>query len=114
MAARELLRRGIGWLIGDETQIILWSDAWLSPSSHTRPFGPPTEATKAWKVSNMFYLISSKWNMDVVRQILPHHEEEILKLTLIFLVSPVRLTWLLSTGGEYTTKTGYANSKIHL
>ncbi|XP_010424733.1 PREDICTED: uncharacterized protein LOC104709889 [Camelina sativa] len=71
------------------------------------PMGPPTKEKAHWKVKELLYPNSTKWNVEVIRQVIPHHEEEILSLILSDSPKPDKLRWLPERSRNYTTKSGY-------
>lgn len=51
LVGRDLIKKNSGWLVGDGTQIDLWSDPWLNVSQQEQLMGPPTETTLNYKAS---------------------------------------------------------------
>lgn len=49
MAGREVLRQGLGWIVGNGDSIKVWDDDWLSTSSQARPMAPPHPLLAALK-----------------------------------------------------------------
>ncbi|CAA7014090.1 unnamed protein product [Microthlaspi erraticum] len=86
IAGRDVLRQGLGWIVGIGEHIPLWSAPWLSTSEPRQPFGPPTEASQLLKL-------------------------EIRQLQLSSVPVKDSLRWLPVKSGRYSTKTGYALSK---
>ncbi|XP_056848921.1 uncharacterized protein LOC130499048 [Raphanus sativus] len=43
LAGREVLKKGMGWSVGNGRSIKVWGDYWLSTENQVRPIGPPTE-----------------------------------------------------------------------
>lgn len=52
IAGREILRKGIGWIVGSGTQIKVWDDPWLSTTTPLSPMGPPTQENQTLRVSD--------------------------------------------------------------
>lgn len=42
LAGKEVLKKGLGYIIGNGETIKVWSDHWLSTSEPVAPIGPPT------------------------------------------------------------------------
>ncbi|CAA7018096.1 unnamed protein product, partial [Microthlaspi erraticum] len=113
LAGREILRKGLGWTIGEGKDVNLWTEPWLSISTPTQPIGPPPEHLRSLVVGDLIHQHSNSWNVDAIHMVVPQHEEEIRKLVLGSKRSKDALRWLHCKSGEYTTKTGYAISKLH-
>ncbi|KAG7578550.1 Zinc knuckle CX2CX4HX4C [Arabidopsis thaliana x Arabidopsis arenosa] len=65
LAGRKLLRKGLGWIVGNGESINVWQDAWLSTSSPTISFGPPTKQNNNLRVSDLLHQDSNSWNIPV-------------------------------------------------
>ena len=107
LAGRDLLKKGLGWVVGNGENIHVWKDPWLSHVTPEAPIGPPAEGTESLKVSDLLCPISNTWNIDSIRHHLPQYEEKILKI--VTSSSPVddSIVWLPDPKGIYSTKTGY-------
>ncbi|XP_056850920.1 uncharacterized protein LOC130506757 [Raphanus sativus] len=113
IAGREVLRQGLGWVIGNGSDINAWSDPWLSPKTPMCPMGPPTEQNKELKVSDLLNGITKEWDLPAIRLHLPQYEEHILKLVPSEFHMKDELRWLHTRSGEYSTKTGYTYWKTN-
>ncbi|KAG7593940.1 Ribonuclease H-like superfamily [Arabidopsis thaliana x Arabidopsis arenosa] len=111
LAGREILKQGLGWIVGNGESINVWTSPWLSPTSPKLPLGPPPLLLVDLKVKDLLHPNSTSWNLEAIRHHVPHHEEDILKLVLSSVVKPDRLRWLPVKAGSYTTKSGYALGK---
>ncbi|WZZ77247.1 hypothetical protein YC2023_097819 [Brassica napus] len=80
MAGKEVLEKGLGYLVGDGASINVWSSPWLSTSKPLTPIGPPTRTNQHLKVQNLLLPDSNEWNLSLVRFHLPHYEEVIRQL----------------------------------
>lgn len=107
LAGREILRKGLGWIVGSGDNIRVWTDPWLSCSSPTIPIGPPNKMDASLLVSDLLCPISNTWDRDKIQQYLPQYEEHILSIVTSSAPSQDCIAWLLDKSGEYTTKTGY-------
>ncbi|XP_013614191.1 PREDICTED: uncharacterized protein LOC106320384 [Brassica oleracea var. oleracea] len=83
LVGRDLLRKGIGWAIGS-----------------------------AWRVSSLITPGTNEWDVEAIRETLPHYENFIRRLIPSALQAPDELVWLPNASGEYTTKSGYAVAKL--
>lgn len=113
LAGREVLRKGLGWVVGDGQSINVWSDPWLSLDTPQAPIGPPTEATISLRVKDLLNQQSNDWDISAIRVHLPHYENHIRKLIPPSFPRPDELVWLATTSGDYSTKSGYALAKLH-
>ncbi|KAG2310775.1 hypothetical protein Bca52824_022332 [Brassica carinata] len=104
LAGREILRKGLGWVVGSGEKIRVWSDPWLSCSSPLTPIGPTDSALL---VSDLLCPISNSWDKEKIQKYLPQYEECILSIITSSAPSQDGLAWLLDKYGVYTTKTGY-------
>lgn len=107
LVGRDLIKKNPGWLVGDGTQIDLWSDPWLNVSQQEQLMGPPTETTLNYKVSALLTQDSSDWDIEKIREICPFAEKQILKIKTSRSGAPDKLCWMGTKDGEYSTKSGY-------
>ena len=107
LAGREILRKGLGWIVGGGDKIRVWRDPWLSCQSPLIPIGPMSEKDQELKVSDLLCPISNAWDKDKIKRHIPHYEEHILSIITSAAPSQDSLAWLFDKSGEYTTKTGY-------
>ncbi|XP_056848924.1 uncharacterized protein LOC108820216 [Raphanus sativus] len=107
MAGKEVLKKGLGFLIGNGASINGWSDPWLSTSRPLSLIGPPTEANQHLMVQDLLLPESNEWNLPLVQLHLPQYEEIIRELIPSAQKPPDKLVWLGDIKGKYTTKSGY-------
>ncbi|CAL9242418.1 unnamed protein product [Arabidopsis halleri] len=110
---RDLLLKGLGWIVGNGKSINVWQDPWLSPSKPSLPIGPPTEQNQHLKVADLLSPISNAWDLPAIRQHLPHLEDSICLLRPISLKTEDSLVWLPAKSGIFSTKTAYGINKKH-
>ncbi|KAG7585605.1 Ribonuclease H domain [Arabidopsis thaliana x Arabidopsis arenosa] len=106
MEGREILKKGLGWIIGDGESTNVWDTSWLSPTMPLCPFGPPTQYGLHLKVKDLLLPNTTVWNLDAIRKHVPHHED-ILKIILSSRPKADKLRWLPLKAGGYTSKSGY-------
>ncbi|XP_010468814.1 PREDICTED: uncharacterized protein LOC104748940 [Camelina sativa] len=104
---RDLFKTNVGRLIGSGRSTPLWSSPWLSLDTPLTSVGPPTEDSALWTVADLIEPGSSSWNIDLIRQVLPAYESEILKLKPSKQGAIDKWAWLPSQDGIYSTKSGY-------
>ncbi|XP_010495742.1 PREDICTED: uncharacterized protein LOC104772883 [Camelina sativa] len=76
--------------------------------------GPPTEESSQWTVADLIEPGSSTWNIDLIRQVLPAYESEILKIKPSKHGAVDKWAWLPSQDGIYFTKSGYYNTQAEI
>lgn len=113
LAGREIFKRGLGWVIGDGKSAKVWSDNWMSTCQQLCPIGPPKEEDKEMVVNDLMLPNSTMWNVVKIKQCLPQYEEKIRGITPSEFGMSDSLVWLADKSGNYTTKLGYALSKIN-
>ncbi|XP_033139816.1 uncharacterized protein LOC117131700 [Brassica rapa] len=113
LAGREVLRQGLGWVVGNGKDISVWSEPWLSLERPTAPIGPPTLANSNLCVASLLLPSSTEWNIQMIRDHLPQYEEVIKSIIPSDCNMKDELVWLKNKSGNYTTKSGYALAKIN-
>lgn len=107
LLGRDLLRKGLGWSIGDGSLVRIWHDPWLSLSMPMQPIGPPSLSDSSLLVKDLLCPSSGEWNPAAIRDHLPQYEEAILAINTSSLPLQDSLIWLPEKSGLYTTKSGY-------
>ena len=102
MAGLKVLQKGVGFVVGNGHDISVWADHWLSTSKPLAPIGPPTFSNQHLMVKDLMDPVTNDWDLQKIRQHLPHYEESI-KL----LITNDRVVWLPESSGDYTTNSGY-------
>lgn len=113
LGGREIIKKGMGWLVGNGKSIKVWCDNWLATDAQVCPIGPPSEADQSLLVSDLMFPDSSEWNIEEIRRKLPAYEEHIRKIVPGDNHLEDELIWLKEKSGNYSTKSGYALAKIH-
>ncbi|XP_056850702.1 uncharacterized mitochondrial protein AtMg00310-like [Raphanus sativus] len=62
MEGKEVLKKGLGYLVGDGENISGWYDPWLSISKPLIPIGPPTLENQQLRVRDLLLQESNEWN----------------------------------------------------
>lgn len=112
LAGREVLKLGLGWVVGDGKNINVWKDPWLSTSSPLRPIGPPCADNKTLRVIDLISPVSLDWDVTAIRTHLPQYEDTIRKLVPSQMDMADSLQWLPEKSGNYSTRSGYALAKL--
>lgn len=98
---------------GNGASVKVWEDLWLSLSSPSRQMGHATKENKDLTVQDLMIPNITQWDLAAIRLHVPDSESDIRKLIVGSLSRPNRLKWLPVRSGEYSTKTGYALTKMH-
>lgn len=83
IAGREVLKEGMGCLIGSGEDICVRVDLWLSTEGPLRPIGPPTQENQHLRVSDLVDQDTRQWNWTAIRKHLPGFEQKIRVLSLV-------------------------------
>lgn len=113
LAGREVLRKGLGWIVGSGVEINVWTEPWLATNQPLSPIGPPTESNKTLRVADLIDVHTADWNVQAIRLHLPQYEEQIRSLPLSQYSMKDELVWLPDKSGSYSTKIGYALAKLN-
>lgn len=85
----------------------MWTDPWLSLAKPIAPMGPATALSHLWKVAELLIPGTSDWNIDLIRDVLPEYEKEIILLKPSKRGAKDKWAWLPAASGNYSTKSGY-------
>lgn len=107
LIGRDLLKRNLGWTMGNGESINAWTDPWLSLQLQQRPYGPAKENDQDLCVADLFIPETREWNKEKIQLLFPQEEENILCIKPSLSGAPDKLIWLGSTSGNYMTKAGY-------
>lgn len=113
LVGREVLRLGLGWIVGNGRDINVWSEPWMSLERQTTPMGPPTRENLKLCVADLLIPHTSNWNLQAIRENLPQYEDSIKAIIPSECNINDELIWLNDKSGTYTTKSGYALAKIN-
>ncbi|XP_013650648.1 uncharacterized protein LOC106355208 [Brassica napus] len=110
---RDLLRKNLGWLIGNGKEINIWNDPWLDLSKKKRPYGPAPEAFINLTVADLRTRQGGEWDLEKIRLVLPQYEEDILSLKPSLSNAEDKLVWLGNRSGR-CKRCGESESITHL
>ena len=114
---RDLLQLGLGWSVGNGSQIKVWSEPWLAFPEPLTPIGPPPSIeSQDLRVSDLMHPDTMEWNVIAIRQHLPLYEDRILQIIPSSFNKHDELVWLPDASGLYNSKSGYALARksIHI
>lgn len=104
---KDLLKKKLGWVIGNGESIKVWSDPWLSLNTPLQPMGPVPENAQELRVSDLMIPHSTDWDIEKIKLFLPEYKDIILTLKPSKRGAPDKLRWLNHPSGDYSTRTGY-------
>lgn len=107
LEGRNILRKGLGWVVGHGDKIRVWQDPWLSCESPTTPIEPCSLADSNLRVSDLLCPLTNQWDVHRIRLHLPQYEGTILQIITSSTQAEDSLVWLPETSCLYTTKSGY-------
>ncbi|XP_024010394.1 uncharacterized protein LOC112085418 [Eutrema salsugineum] len=111
LCGRDLIRKNIGWAIGNGKSVKLWGENWLSTSQPYSPHGPLLPEQETLRVSDLLDATSFEWSCEKISKHLPGLENEILAIKPSIFGGRDRRIWLKDKSGVYTTKSGYYAAK---
>ena len=83
------------------------------PRETSNPIGPPTLSNVNLCVADLLLPNSTEWNVQAIRDHLPQYEDVIKSLNPSECNMKDERVWLNDKSGAYTTKSGYALTKIN-
>lgn len=107
MAGKNLMREGMGFIIGNGESVNVWSEPWLSSTEALRPLGPVPESLTSHKVCHLLIPDTNEWNIPKTRETLPLYEEVIRSIIPSASKPLDKQVWLGEKTGIYSTKSGY-------
>lgn len=107
LAGRDLLVRHLGKVIGNGNSTKVWSESWLSTSSHLPICGPPKEIDRDLVVADLLVRDSVQWNRQKIESILPSVAHLIYQIFPSSLNAEDRFCWQRTKSGIYSVRSGY-------
>lgn len=106
--AKEALKNGFRWVIGDGKEVVAVQDPWLRRKQDYRVENNHIYQGRAEKVADLFLPGTKQWNADLVRA--QFCDEDVNAI----LVTPIpqdpirdRIAWVMSANGHFDVKSGY-------
>lgn len=109
LAGRDIIMKGMGWVIGNGELVSVWRDNWLSTAQQMSPIGPPSSEEVDMRVKDLLLPDGSGWNLEQIRKYLSQYESHIRKIMPCPSMQDERV-WL----GAYSTRSGYALAKVNV
>ena len=108
LSARDIIKRGIVWHIGDGKSVYIKEDKWLLDKVHRRVISPISSIPPDAKVSCLIDANTGGWKADQINKLfLPYEARLVLSIPLSIKIPADRLIWSHSSSGEFTTRSAY-------
>ena len=105
LKARDVIKNGAYWRIGDGSQVQIWGDMWLLGLSTKYIISPPKNLTNNAKVCALIDEEGPRWIEEwIVQEFLPHETKIILGIPLSVNQVLDTLIWAGTKSRRYTTK----------
>lgn len=105
---RSLLTKGLGWKVGDGTQIDIKNDNWLMGHTYFKLYHPHTVPPHLNKVADLIDWQSSSWNNSILQQYFTHIDaERISKILLPPYPIADKFAWLPTHDGQFSVLRAY-------
>lgn len=108
LSARNVIRKGMVWRIGNGESVRIKMDKWLPTQSSRSVISPIPQLVPDAKVSELIDHDSAVWKADLVQQLfLPHEVSVIMGIPLSERLPFDRITWAHTPSGMFTTSSAY-------
>ena len=108
ISARDVIREGMVWRIGNGQSIKIREDKWLPVQSNRSVISSLPSIAPETKVSSLINPELRGWNSSLVNQLfLPHEATVICGMPLSIRLPPDKIIWGLIPSGMFTTKSAY-------
>ena len=108
ISARDVIREGMVWRIGNGQSIKIREDKWLPVQSNRSVISSLPSIAPETKVSSLINPELRGWNSSLVNQLfLPHEATVICGMPLSIRLPPDKIIWGLTPSGMFTTKSAY-------
>ncbi len=108
MGARQVIKKGSIWRVGNGDHIRIWGERWLPVAHHHTIISPRPQQTTVTHVAHLFAQDTRVWNIAVVKaNFLPFEAEIILRIPLCNIRNNNMLIWGGTKTGHYAVRSGY-------
>lgn len=106
--AKDLVRRGTRWKIGDGTKVHMWGDPWINDDKSFHISSPPVPTFEDMVVNDFFVPGTRSWNREIIEEVFSIEDAtRILKTTPSPSGVDDRMIWHFTSNGYYTVKSAY-------
>lgn len=103
--SRATLAESALWSVGDGRSVSIWSDPWIPTFQGFKSSMPSQMPADISRVSYLMIHSEGKWNEQLIHQLFsPFEAAHFLRIVIYKNPAPDKLTWTLTTHGEFTSK----------
>lgn len=111
MVAKETIKAGSRWLIGNGRKVNIWHDRWLPSPDSFKVISPQRHNTDVEKVAQLIDSEAVTWKADLKREVLLPHEAEIIRSIPLSPQMPEDSNvWAWSKNDLFTVRSAYGVS----
>jgi hypothetical protein len=108
MQAKEVVRMGARWRIGNGNKVRIWKDGWIPNNSDSFVKGPRVQLDENALVSELIDTNSKMWRREAVRSWFnPHEAKKILSIPLSHRLPEDKIIWGWEKNGEFSVRSAY-------
>ena len=108
LAARDIIKKGSQWCIGNGQRIHIWNESWIPSQSSSKALNPWKPQYKEVMVANLINTDRRSWDAAKVRSILiPHEAETVLGIPISYRLPENSVIWAGTSNGCFTVKSAY-------
>uniref|UniRef100_A0A2N9GI95 Reverse transcriptase domain-containing protein n=1 Tax=Fagus sylvatica TaxID=28930 RepID=A0A2N9GI95_FAGSY len=108
MSARDLIKKGSTWRVGNGSDICIWGDRWLPSPCNQLISSPPIPPSNLSHVAHLIDHQSRTWKEELIREtFLPHDAGAIMGIPLSSHPQSDCLVWGGTRNGRYAVRSGY-------
>ena len=112
--AKQLLKKGLIWRVGDGNSIKIWEDKWFPNPISYEVQSPVRLLDPDARVSRLIDEVTKWWNIELVREIFCREEVDIIcNLGTCPGRQPDKLIWVGTKNGRFSIRSAYHMAKRH-
>ena len=110
LSAREVIKMGSRWVIGNGRRVHIWNDKWIPVADTYKVISPKVQISRGGEmVSCLLNEESRGWNVDLIRTtFLPHEAEVILGIPISPVAPKDSQVWTKTPDGTFTVNSAYS------
>ncbi|XP_042979972.1 uncharacterized mitochondrial protein AtMg00310-like [Carya illinoinensis] len=112
MAARQVVKAGTCWRIGNGREVQIWQEKWLGHPVPRKVISPVAQLDSKATVSKLIEQSSAQWKETLVREVFEEREAElILQTPLSSMNARDRVSWQGTKDGRFSVRSAYHMEK---